>query len=92
MNTTSATPHGHYKSVENIDIVNKKSQTVDSYSIPKTAVKDATDDNIQTKPVISPHTTNMLYMNITVDDDSQSFATPRKHNHSSTAPSAQFFL
>ena len=33
----------------------------------------------------------MLNMNVTVDDDLQSFSIPRKHNHGATAHSSQVF-
>ena len=50
------------------------------------------DDLIQTKTISRTPTTNMLYKNVTVDDKSQDFATPRKHNHSATAPSTHVSL
>ena len=50
------------------------------------------DDLIQTKTISRTPTTNMLYKNITVDDKSQDFETPRKHNHSATAPSTHVSL
>ena len=55
----------------------------------KQYVKYSTDDPIQTKPVSIPHTTNMLNKNVIVDKDLHYFATHRKHNYSSTAPTNQ---
>ena len=55
-------------------------------------VKYTTDDPIQTKPVSIPYTTNMVDTNITLDENSQYFSTPRKYNHSETASRAQVML
>ena len=65
---------------------------METYSSTKIAVKYSTGDPIQTKPVSSPHTTNMLYTNVSVDDNYKSFATTRKLNHSATATSNQILL
>ena len=51
----------------------------------KKYVNDRIDDLIQTKTVSIAQTKNMLDLNVTVDDKSQSFYTPRKYNHSATA-------
>ena len=40
------------------------------------------DDIITLKNVTNPHTTSMFDTNIIDDYESQSFSTPRKHNHS----------
>ena len=69
---------------ENIDIESKDSISSNTYSIKNSAVQDATDDIIQTKPVSRPHTTNMLDTNISVDNIYQSFETPRGNNHGTT--------
>ena len=49
-------------------------------------------DIIQNKPVSTPHTTNMLDTNVNVNDDSQYFATPRKHNQIDTEQIYQVLL
>ena len=58
----------------------------------KKYVNDRIDDLIQTKTVSIAQTKNMLDINVTVDDKSQSFYTPRIHNHSATASSVHITL
>ena len=59
------------------------------HSSTKTAIQDATDDIIHSKPVSIPHTTNMLDNNVTDDNELQSFSIPSKNTHSATSISAQ---
>ena len=74
----------HDKLNENIDKESKDSIFSNKYSIKNSAVQDATDDIIQTKPVSRPHTTNVLDTNISFDNEYQSFETPRGNNHGTT--------
>ena len=46
------------------------------------SISASPDDTIQTKPLSIPITTNMLATAVNIDDKSQSFATPKKQNHS----------
>ena len=47
---------------------------------------------IPIKPNPNPHIKKTLDTNVTVDENSQFFATPRKNNHSTTEPSTQVLL
>ena len=66
--------------------------TTETYSNLINDVIHTIDDLVKTKPVSRPHIKNMLDTNVNVDEESQSFKTPRKHNHSVAAPSAQVLL
>ena len=83
------TSNSHDKSNENFDIASKVSITTDAYPRPINDVIYKKDDIIQNKPVSILHTKNMLDTHVTLDEKSQSFALPRKQNHSATEPSYQ---
>ena len=73
--------------LKNTHITTTPSKTSDTYSRPKNDLIHLKYDLIQMKHFINPHTTNILYTNITGDDDSQSFKTPRKHNRNANTQS-----
>ena len=60
LNATFPTSHSHDKSNERIDIAIKESLSVEIYYSTKTAVQYSTDDFIQTKPISTPHNTNII--------------------------------
>ena len=66
--STSSTSHINDKFNGNIYVASKASLSAETHSSTNTDVKDATDDLIHTQSVSSPHTTNMLDKNVTVDD------------------------
>ena len=41
---------------------------------------------IQTKSLSITQTTNMLYTAVNIDNESETFVKPKKHNHSATEP------
>ena len=91
-NTTSSTPYSHDEFNGNIDISSGESLSIDKSSSTNSALQYATNNLIRIQPVSSPHSTNILDTNVTVDDDAQSYETTRGGHNGATETSAQIFL
>ena len=62
---------------ENIDITSKSYLNTETHTITKSSVHDEPSYIIQTEPVSNLGTKNMMIKKYAVDDDANSFETPR---------------
>ena len=75
---------------ENIDITSKSYLNTETHTITKSSVHDEPSYIIQTEPVSNLGTKNMMIKKYAVDDDANSFETPRKMTTVSLQPVPRF--
>ena len=73
----STPSYSYYKFNENTDITSKRSLTTETHSRTIFSIEDKLSDIIQKKYASNPYSKDMLISNISIDNDAQSFKTPR---------------